>query len=215
MKPTNGHIAAAVACLVLSLADAEAVAQNLLQNPDFKTDTLSWTAAGGAALLAYVGSDGDPSRGCAELSDITGFGASLVQCVNLGPSPAPEYAVAVSFKPIGFSPTVDETGVLLIWYGDSSCFGGEVGTDGRSAGAGVPADSWARLECLGDGAGCDPVATPDGAVSVAFAAGTGSEPTNVDPRTLRFDSTYFAPAPIFADGFENGSTSRWSDALPH
>ncbi|MEM9290233.1 MAG: hypothetical protein AAGD01_00965 [Acidobacteriota bacterium] len=193
----------------LLLLPAAAGAQNLLANPNFDTDVLSWQIADGLTL-AFIDNDGFTAPGAAEVTGVvvmppfppaTGIG----QCVDLtGVDRTRTLEVSGAVKPIGYTPF--QALAVVVYFDDTACLGNNL-SDVQLTGFALQ-DQWS---VLGGALGTLPLDA--NSASVALILGPASTSPTLE---TRFDEVFFGfdPDSIFADGYEGGNTTPWTNTVP-
>jgi uncharacterized repeat protein (TIGR01451 family) len=181
---------------------------NVVEYPffDFATDLDHWTPVGGAAgdfAWDLLDADGFAFSGSVRLENLSAATTlRLEQCIPL--PPAPPYLLsgevrtaAVTGSPVSVTGKVDYilgacvSPTVLATYATAPVTGGTVGL-------------WRRFTAPVD-------APPLGATAVRVTFGAVS--VAGDAFDTRLDNLSLVPT-LFADGFESGSTSRWSATVP-
>ncbi len=169
-----------------------AVAQNLLSNGSFDTDTSGWSAF---STISWVSDDGAPISGNGSMMNMSSFN-------NNGSFPATShqfmvlpdywYLTGVSYKVPSASP-VPWAWYQIFWYND---MGAQIGTSNQvSADFGVPNDSWENLAGISQA----PSDAALGELRIYFQSADSSE------KDLPFglwDDVYVFEETIFLNGFQ-------------
>ena len=175
-----------------------AIAQNLMDNPNFDTDLLLWSNAGGLAEFDSRDADGFTTSGSAKITNtLSAAGASQGLLGNpcMGVSPGDHYSFGGKFfVPTGQASAVDSP--ALEFFSGDTCTGALGGTSPNSpATPGV----WQTVSS-------DNVAIPDGVHSIRFAAflSTGNNPA--PPLVAYFDDAFLIKGSISAPCVADAAT---------
>lgn len=184
------------------------IATNSLLNPNFDSDLHSWTLIsppGDEIARASTDADDAPTSGSARLENLSGLDEpySLSQCFDLTPNPSLTAGGLVKIGgDSGVDPVVD---LSFEFYSQPGCAGTFLRNEIVASLAGNTAGSWSK-RLFGS---AEP---PSEAISVLvrFSVEFGLAETT----EVYFDSLFATgDLLIFADGFESGSTSSWSNVI--
>ncbi len=192
------------------LVDFRVSSDNRLLNPNFDGDLAAWTLAPTAPATFFYGTpdaDGAWSSGSASIRSEIGAGVthSMSQCVA-GSGDGLEAVGQVRLATLGSADP--RAWIEVRHFSGTGCTGSLLATDVGVALVGSTGTAFVDLPPL-------EISTSAGTQSLRVvyraAAGTPAPAAFV----ARFDSLGLAtPVPLFADGFEGGSTSGWSVAVP-
>ncbi len=179
-------------------------AQNLIVNPTFDTDVVSWDVPDGFGfILRHDPTDGSAAAGAAEVEGAAPGGpfspfVIVQQCVDLGPIAGKPLTLMAEIKPVDHQPSLARLAVT--YWGTAGCVDPFI--DSASVEGAATLGIWNPV------AGDLPT-PPPGAVSALILIGVDTPVA--DPTLLtRFDDVFVGPvAEIFGDGFESGDTSGW------
>ena len=205
--------------LALSFAAAEgARAQSLVVNGEFDFDVANWELVGSpGSELVWNTLDhdacGDASGSAQFVNDAAtpDTGNSIVSCV-LGITPGAAYSFEVFLRfPDGQAAT-GSASTLLQWYdSELDCDGSFVGNSPGGAPSVTTSTPGVWLR-----SGADAVVAPVGAHS-AHARVILFKETAGEPLMVRIDGFHVVESGgvLLFDGFESGSTCRWTSAVPN
>lgn len=165
-------------------APCASVANNLVtpHNCDFASGTGSWTLVD-AGSLSHAAGDGSPAAGSAEVASTAFVGGVQSPCIAVpAASQSAMTTVAVSVKPIGFTPDTG-CGMSISQYDGADCTGTE-STAGAVGGGGV-ADTWSDFS--------GSVTLNADVVSLTVQAGCNDTSESF---TVRVDNVVLAPATV-------------------
>lgn len=195
-----------VGILIASAAGVES--QNLIANADFDSDVSGWNPLGASLTIEWSASDynGDPSSGSLLGTNTAAPAANLAidQCVE-SISPGESYRFAGWVKAPSGQTSTGIVQMFWYWRGSPSCGGTQTLAQSTSWVSDV--DEWTYLSTNTEIA-------PEGAVSVQVVLGIYK--TSAVPGTFQayYDGVDFRIVGIFSDGFELGTTERWSATVP-
>jgi hypothetical protein len=176
---------------------------NLLRNPNFDRDLVSWILVSRTPqeiLRVMVDSDGALTSGSAQVMNLTGAGEiySLAQCVTLTGKGA--YGAGGRARINSGRTTAPSFYAAIEYHAGAGCTGAILATNLTPAVRGDSAGIWKPLTGV--------VQSPDTAVSalVMFVLDSGASPDF----TALLDAPSFERVEVFRDGFESGNLSRWS-----
>jgi hypothetical protein len=198
--PFAVHAALILAATAAALPGA---AQNLVVNPNFDTDTTSWTGPG---VWDTLDVDASPTSGSATYINASAGTAGFAfasQCITVDPAAVGYDLAARTYVPSGQAGS-GVARVDVVWFTDALC------TDYLTYSEFPPPGLFDTWEQAGG-----PSFRPSTALSARVSAvnqkyGVGSFQVFVDAVSLQPNLSSM----IFGDGFDSGSQAAWSASFP-
>ena len=196
-----------VAIIISLSSPAAAGGGNLLSNWTFDVDVTGWTAVGDATIdWNPMDADNDPNSGCAMVANIANYSTTMGanQCSAVLEGDQEFILRSMVYIPSGQS----ETGygyVSIRFYELPDCQGNVLLSDFSSQVYTTTPDQWIESSLL--------LMAPPNAQSalVWLSIHKNEDPGSLD---MAFDDASLFAVEIFADGFEDGDTSSWSNTVP-
>lgn len=184
--------------------DLVVVVDPRLGNPNFDTDTASWSLSGPQPAdfsWQVEDSEGKPLSGSLRLETVSGVGDWYAeQCVELGdPGDHAVRALARVTGGTGGEPLVRGE---VVFYDGPSCTGANVGSVVSPDLVEDTASAWLGIAALAAPAPLDALSAR---ASLEVSSG------NAASYTVEFDRAFFGRLPdLLSDGFETGDTCQWT-----
>ena len=183
-------------CLLLVFGAFPAVAQNLVTNGSFDSDTSSWnfTTPGTFTHSTSLDADGNPASGSGELanSSTVVFGTSFAaQCITSGISGGSSYdwGARMRYDTGNVQTGSGRANVVVSFFDGPSCGGSNVGGSTTVDFTSSNTNIWTQNEVLG-------FTAPGGAVSAQVGLWTVKTEPSGTIMTVNFDNVVFGPAGI-------------------
>ncbi len=190
---------------VTLVQSAGAGAENLLSNYGFDGNTTSWTDESDAYATAVYSTDdmnAQPGSGSVVVTSYSSSPTSeyqpLWQCAEV--VEGQKYLLGGWVKIAGGQSETGHGGLTVYWTPNPDCSGWLAGGTAQSSAIG----DWERTSEL--------VVAPTGAISARVMLAVNKTETTGE-FSVSVDDVFFIPV-LFADGFESGDDSAWSDVVP-
>ncbi len=194
--------------IIVSLPTAApAAGENALSNGTFDVDVAGWTAVADATIeWNSIDADGDPNSGCAMVANIANYSTTMGarQCSAVLEGDRDFVLRTMVYVPSG-QPATGYGYITIRLYDEPNCQGNEVYANYSSLVFTATPDQWLESSLL--------LTAPPGSQS-ALVWLTIHKNEDPDSLTMAFDNVSLFAIEIFADGFEGGNTSAWSNTLP-
>jgi hypothetical protein len=180
--------------------------QNMLFNPNFDIDVVGWSAVADATITwDPMDSDNDPGSGSAMVANVANYSTTMGanQCSTVLEGDQEFSLRTMIYIPSGQS----ETGfgyVSIRFYELPNCQGNLLTSNFSTQVYTTTPDQWLESSRV-------LMAPPNSQSALVWLSihkdGNG-------PLDMAFDNVSLFPIVIFADGFDDGDTSRWSNTVP-
>jgi hypothetical protein len=191
-----------VSCL--ALAPRPGTAQNLAFNGEFDVDVAGWFAGGGVASWNPDDHELCPESGSASIfNDLPGAGTVYFQRCVAGVVGGEPYSIGVDLRLPGADATEASARAELRFYADVNCAGSALELLFTPLVESDPAAPWVRSELL---------ATTASASATALHIAVAIQKNVAGEYTAGVDGIFLVHGAglLLRDGFESGSTCRWS-----
>ncbi|MBZ0112661.1 MAG: DUF11 domain-containing protein [Thermoanaerobaculia bacterium] len=180
---------------------------NRFINGSFDCDLQAWTAVSTLPEEVAYGSDDVDAATVSGSAEVVNLSAStdfsLGQCIDLNPSLSCTFDLRQRVEIA--APQILNSTQICQYFSQAGCTGGSLGTSINTSVVGNTGGVWISQQ-LATGS---PLGTASAMCAVSLRTANGSSfDANVD--SMRLTCT----GPIFADGFESGTTSAWSVVSP-